>query len=89
LWTAYTLGDRVNGARFATETVVDALFSTPYSGEAGMFEGCRPRKPGLFDCEYDQPSTRYAMTAQADGAGSFTIVELTSGALEPTASPSG
>jgi hypothetical protein len=78
LWAAYSGGNRSAADRFASPTVVDALFATPFSGEEGMFQGCRKRpSQSIFDCQYRQPSTHYAMTAEADAAESFKIVDLT------------
>jgi hypothetical protein len=78
LWAAYSSGNRSAAARFASGAVVDALFSTPFSGDTGAFQGCMKRStPGVFDCQYDQPSTHYAMTAEGDAAGSFKIVVIT------------
>jgi hypothetical protein len=76
LWAAYTAANRTAAARFASAEVIDLLFSTPFSGEDGAFQGCRPKTQGVFDCQYAQPSAHYTMTAQSDTAGSFTIVAL-------------
>ncbi|MEY2459543.1 MAG: hypothetical protein QOG30_1373 [Acidimicrobiaceae bacterium] len=87
LWAAYSSGNRSAAARFASPAVVDALFSTPFDGETGSFQGCTKRtSPGLFDCQYDQPSTHYALTAEADAAGSFKIVVITITSTETTTS---
>jgi hypothetical protein len=78
LWAAYTAGDKAAAQRFASPAVMDALFSTPFSGEEGTFHSCTKRQSEpIFDCEYQQPSTRYTMTAQADAASSFKIVQIT------------
>lgn len=78
LWAAYESGNRSAAARFASAPVVDLLFSSPFSGEKGAFQGCAKRaSQAIFDCQYEQPSTHYAMTAEADAAGSFKIVVLT------------
>ena len=77
LWAAYSGGNRSAAARFASPPVVDALFSTPFSGEDGTFQSCQKRpSQNIFDCEYEQPSTQYTMTAEADAAGSFKIVVI-------------
>jgi hypothetical protein len=77
LWAAYTAGDRSAANRFASPPVADALFSEPFSGEDGTFQGCPKRPPeAIFDCEYQQLSVHYTMTAQADSAGSFKIVQI-------------
>jgi hypothetical protein len=89
LWAAYTGGNRSGAARFATPPVVDLLFSTPFSGDEGTFQGCRKRSTqNVFDCEYVQPSTHYTMTAEADAAGSFKIVVLAITSTETTTSSS-
>jgi hypothetical protein len=78
LWAAYTAGDQAAAQRFASPAVIDALFSAPFSGEEGTFHSCAKRgSEPIFDCEYQQPSTRYTMTAQADSAASFKIVQIT------------
>ena len=77
LWAAYSGGNRSAAARFASPPVVDALFSTPFSGEDGTFQSCQKRpSQNIFDCQYEQPSTQYTMTAEADAAGSFKIVVI-------------
>jgi hypothetical protein len=77
LWAAYTAGNRGAAGRFATPPVVELLFSAPFSGEDGTFQGCaKGASAGLFECGYEQPSTRYTMTAQADASASFKIVQL-------------
>ena len=76
LWAAYTSSNRTAAQRFATDDVIRVLFEVEYSGEKGMFQGCRPRPDG-FACLYTQPSTQYAMTVKTDDAGSFEVVELT------------
>ena len=89
LWAAYTRDSRSAAARFASPPVVDLLFSTPFSGEDGTFQGCRKRpSQKVFDCQYEQPSTNYAMTAEADAAGSFKIVVLTITSPDTTTSSS-
>jgi hypothetical protein len=78
LWAAYTAGNKSAANRFATSAVIETLFSAPFSGEDGIFQGCPKRgSQPIFDCEYVQPSTHYTMTAQADAAGSFKIVQIT------------
>jgi hypothetical protein len=78
LWAAYTTGNRNAATRFAGPRVADALFSRPYSGEEGTFHGCSKRSSQTtFDCQYLQTSARYDMTAKADDAASFKIVEIT------------
>ncbi|MEY2446985.1 MAG: hypothetical protein QOH79_461, partial [Acidimicrobiaceae bacterium] len=60
------------------QPVADALFGTPFSGDDGTFQGCtRRQSQTIFDCRYEQPSAQYVMTAQADAANSFKIVEIT------------
>jgi hypothetical protein len=77
LWAAYTGGNRAAAGRFASPPVVEALFSTPFSGDDGSFRGCTKRpSENIFDCGRDQASTKYTMTAQADTAGSFKIVVI-------------
>ncbi|MEY2423742.1 MAG: hypothetical protein QOI95_3809 [Acidimicrobiaceae bacterium] len=77
LWAAYTSSNRSAAARFASPPVVDTLFSTPFSGEDGSFQGCAKRgSQTIFDCQYEQPSVHYVMTAQADDAASFKIVQI-------------
>ena len=89
LWAAYSSDNRSAAARFGSPQVVEALFSTPFSGETGAFQGCKKRTtPGLFDCQYDQPSTHYALTAEADKAGSFKIVVITITSADTTTSSS-
>ena len=89
LWAAYTAGNRTAAARFASAPVVEALFSTPFSGDGGTFEGCQKRQqPTVFDCEYQQPSTQYAMTAEADAAASFKIVVITITSADTTTTTS-
>jgi hypothetical protein len=69
--------------------VIDLLFSTPFSGETGAFQGCKKRpSQTIFDCQYDQPSTHYEMTAEGDSAGSFKIVVLTITSNDTTTSSS-
>ncbi|MEY2402945.1 MAG: hypothetical protein QOD38_496 [Acidimicrobiaceae bacterium] len=78
LWAAYTAGNRAAADRFAGQPVADALFGTPFSGDDGTFQGCtRRQSQTIFDCRYEQPSAQYVMTAQADAANSFKIVEIT------------
>src|SRR5205085_11112371 len=43
LWAAYSPDTKANASRFATQEAVHALFSSPYSGETGTFQGCTPR----------------------------------------------
>jgi hypothetical protein len=76
LWAAYTANNATAAARFASQDVIDALFATPFSGEQGDFESCRPRGGEVFDCGYSQPSTHYTMTAQADASHSYKIVVI-------------
>jgi hypothetical protein len=76
LWAAYTASNPTAATRFANAEVIDLLFSTPFSGEDGAFQGCRQQSPGVFICNYLQSSAQYTMTAQSDPAGSFKIVEL-------------
>ena len=56
--------------------MIRVLFESPYDGEQGSFQGCRPNKD-VFDCDELQPSTRYAMTVRADAANGYRVVELT------------
>ncbi|MEY2432148.1 MAG: hypothetical protein QOC92_1873, partial [Acidimicrobiaceae bacterium] len=89
LWAAYTSGNRSAAARFASPPVVEALFVTPFSGEAGTFQGCTKRpSQNIFDCQYDQPSAHYALTAEADTANSFTIVVITITSVDTTTTSS-
>ena len=89
LWAAYTRGGRTAAARFASPAVVDALFSTPFSGEEGIFQGCRKRQgQSIFDCDYQQEPTNYTMTAEADAAGSYKIVVIAITSPETTTSSS-
>lgn len=76
LWAAYSANNQVAAQRFASEDVIRVLFESPYNGEQGTFQGCRPNA-GTFDCDYLQPSTRYAMTVRPDPANGFLVVELT------------
>jgi len=76
LWAAYTANNQVSAHRFASDDVIRVLFESPYNGEQGTFQGCRP-KVDSFDCEYLQPSTRYAMTVRPDAANGFIVVALT------------
>ncbi|MEY2406934.1 MAG: hypothetical protein QOG39_1850, partial [Acidimicrobiaceae bacterium] len=69
LWAAYTAANRTAAIRFANAEVIDLLFSTPFDGDDGTFQGCRQQRQGVFDCGYSQPSTQYTMTAQSDAAG--------------------
>lgn len=92
LWAAYTSSNQSAAARFGSPPVVELLFSTPYSGEDGTFQGCAKRDAGsIFDCQYEQPSAKYTMTAEADAAGSFKIVviEIVSAATTTSSSGSG
>jgi len=75
LWAAYTANNQVAARRFASEDVIRVLFESPYNGQQGTFQGCRPNVD-VFDCEYLQPSTRYAMTVRTDPANGFVVVEL-------------
>jgi len=77
LWAAYTSANRSAANKFASKEVADALFSQPYSGEPGAFQGCRKQQQGVYDCGYTQPTTHYTMTAQADANSSYKIVALT------------
>ncbi|HEV3225724.1 MAG TPA: hypothetical protein VGZ52_02780 [Acidimicrobiales bacterium] len=79
LWASYTSNNRAAAQRFATDEVINALFDVPFSGEEGVFQGCQKQPDGTFACRYDQSSTRYEMTAQADASGSFQIVVLSIG----------
>jgi len=76
LWAAYSANNQVAAKRFADDDVIRVLFESPYDGEQGMFQGCR-RNADVFDCDYLQPSARYAMTVKADPANGFIVVELT------------
>ena len=76
LWAAYSANNRIAAQQFASDDVIRVLFESPYDGEQGSFEGCRPNADA-FDCEYLQPSTRYAMTVKPDSANGFLVVELT------------
>jgi hypothetical protein len=88
LWAAYTAANRGAAARFASAEVIDLLFSTPFSGEEGTFQGCRQQSQGVFDCQYSQPSAHYTMTAQSDAEGSFKIVGLEISSADTTTTPS-
>lgn len=92
LWAAYTSGNQSAAARFASAAVTEALFSTPFSGEEYTFQSCVER-PGqnIFDCRYEQASTKYTMTAEADAARSFKIVviEIVTAATTTTSTSSG
>ena len=77
LWSAYSGENRSAAARFASPEVVDALFSTPFSGEEVTFQGCRKQGQTVFECGYQQTSAQYTMIAEADTAGSFKIVQIT------------
>jgi len=76
LWAAYSANNQVAAQRFASPDVIRVLFESPYDGEQGTFQGCRPNVD-IFDCDYLQPSTRYAMTVKTDPANGFVVVELT------------
>jgi len=76
LWAAYTANNQVAAQRFASEDVIRVLFESSYNGEQGTFQGCRPNVD-VFDCDYLQPSTRYAMTVKTDPANGFVVAELT------------
>jgi len=76
LWAAYTANNQVAAQRFASADVIRVLFESPYDGEQGTFQGCRPNVD-TFDCEYLQPSARYTMTVKTDPANGFVVVELT------------
>ena len=76
LWAAYAANNQVAARRFASDDVVRVLFESSYNGEQGTFQGCRPNAD-VFDCDYLQPSTRYAMTVKRDPANGFIVVELT------------
>ena len=76
LWAAYTANNQVAAQRFASADVIRVLFESPYDGTQGTFQGCRPNVD-VFDCDYLQPSTRYAMTVKTDPANGFVVVELT------------
>lgn len=76
LWAAYSANNQVAAQRFASDDVIRVLFESPYNGEQGSFQGCRPNGD-VFDCNYLQPSARYAMTVKRDTANGFVVVELT------------
>jgi hypothetical protein len=75
LWAAYTANNQVAAQRFAADDVIRVLFESPYNGEQGSFQGCRPNND-VFECDELQPSTRYAMTVRPDTANGFLVVEL-------------
>jgi hypothetical protein len=76
LWAAYAANNQVAAQRFASDDVIRVLFVSPYNGEQGSFQGCRPNTD-VFECDELQPSTRYAMTVGADAANGYRVVELT------------
>ena len=78
LWAAYAANNQVAAKRFASDDVIRVLFESPYNGEQGVFQGCR-RNADVFDCDYFQSSTRYAMTVKADAANGFIVIELAVG----------
>ena len=76
LYAAYRENDKAQAAKFATQPVIDTMFSVPYSPPDGTFQGCRP-DGDLFRCSYDQEKANSDMTAQRSATtGSFRIVVI-------------